>query len=394
MILNKLYFDLQRKISTALANALYSIQNVYLKMYTNVINSQYSDQSFLENKAKLEAFVKNSAHFEQLMLHLMVMYRRRFYALGKASEMEAIGRVTPKKKRLNVTKQELWDRGKMKSKQGHSLDSLVHIGVSRQFHKAIEAFQSAFLQHADPNRALEIYASKMPKVKRKKKQLRNVESVSKINWKAELIPFMTFHEAKDEDRRRTNEQKIKDIAAGNRTDYETESAIDQAPDFSFTAGVIDEEAFNDIRDAYAEEFVPNYAFRDERLKWEVPSADGEETQEIYGWEVERSITNDFVMQVRDGQNEAATEAGINDFIWMTVLSEATCEDCAWRDGLTSTEIESKLNEMGDDESDSVPPEHPNCYCTISPYGDDIGKYEKDVPTIGSAEEWLNDLANQ
>ncbi len=374
VILNKLYFDLQRKCSTVLANAIYSVYNVYGKFYDELEKSQFDSQVFFKQKAKLQDFISNSLMMEQQILHLIVKYRRYFYALAKAGEAEALGRVLNKKHKINIPKHDIYVQAHEKTKFGHSLDALAHIGVSRVFQKAIEAFQTSYLQQHKKERALELFSQKMPKVKRKIKQLRPKES----------------NKLKEADRKK-NKDTIDQILADQLEDGTITTEIN--PELSFAFGVIDESIFEEIRDAYAEQYIPTYAFRSPDVKWEVPARD--EDQEIYGWQVEQSITEDFVCKVRTGQNEAAKESGINDFIWMVVMSEKTCECCAWRDGLTSSEIETKLSEMGGDDCDDtiVPPAHPNCYCTISPYSDSIAEYEKDAPTIGSADEWLDELAS-
>jgi hypothetical protein len=96
---------------------------------------------------------------------------------------------------------------------------------------------------------------------------------------------------------------------------------------------------------------------------------------VYGWQVEQEITHDFVSQVRSGQIAAARDAGIKDFMWLAVLDSKTCEMCcAWRDGLTSSEILDKLNKDKDLKaacSALVPPAHMNCRCTPVPATDDI-----------------------
>ena len=90
----------------------------------------------------------------------------------------------------------------------------------------------------------------------------------------------------------------------------------------------------------------------------------------YQWEVEQDLTDDFVNQVRQGQVEAATQLGVKDFIWVSVIDKKTCEVCCLpRNGKLVSEIESMLNsgELDANECDAtVPPAHPNCRCDLAP----------------------------
>jgi hypothetical protein len=378
-VLNKLYFDLQGKLSIALANGMYSIQQVYKMYYNNVEKHGFDHNIFLVQKSKLEQFIKNSSHFEETVLNLITVYRRRFWALAKASEMEALGRVLPKKPKLQITKQDLWEVSHKKTKRGASLESVVHIGVQRQFHKFIEAFQSAFLQQATLDKALDLFAKQVPTLKGRPKQIKAPD---------------TYKESKRlrEASRQDNQDTIDQMKNATDESFTNEDVGDDEPDFSFQAGVIDPEVMSDLQDAYAEEYVPTYSFRDPNMKWDIPT-NADEDNVVYGWQVEQSMSEDFVMNVRDGQNAAANDAGISDMMWLSVLSEKTCDSCGWRDGLTSTEIESKMDEMADTENDAiVPPAHPNCYCTMTPYDSSIDDYGKDTPEIGSIDEWINQMA--
>lgn len=110
---------------------------------------------------------------------------------------------------------------------------------------------------------------------------------------------------------------------------------------------------------------------------------------VYGWELENDIVYDFVQQVRSGQSQAANDAGIKDFVWISIIDNRTDECCEWRDGLTTSEIEDQLKtKRKDDECQAVtPPAHFNCRCTLAPSGDEL----PDVPESNRTEfeDWLN-----
>jgi len=109
---------------------------------------------------------------------------------------------------------------------------------------------------------------------------------------------------------------------------------------------------------------------------------------VYGWELENDIVYDFVQQVRDGQIAAANEAGIKDFVWISVIDNRTDDCCLWRDQLTTSEIEAQLkSKRKEDECQVVtPPAHPNCRCTLAPSGDEL----PDIPVSNRTEfeAWL------
>lgn len=150
---------------------------------------------------------------------------------------------------------------------------------------------------------------------------------------------------------------------------------------------IDQNDWDDIREEYKQEFIPEW--RDPRYTVDELAGDDEEV--VYAWEVERDLVDDFVNSVRQGEVAGATEQGVTDFEWIAVLSAGhTCDDCIKRDGLTTTEIEAKLDgEWADDDEDaSVPPLHPNCYCRVAPIADNLP--EKPASNAQDIEDWLSD----
>jgi hypothetical protein len=114
---------------------------------------------------------------------------------------------------------------------------------------------------------------------------------------------------------------------------------------------------------------------------------------FYGWEVEQETTHDFVTAVRQGEITAAKENGVDDFMWVAILDKKTCERCCeWRDGLTTKEIEEKLEadpELGDYCDSIVAPAHFNCRCRMAPVSSQL---VAEVPeTDAELEDWLKNL---
>lgn len=152
-----------------------------------------------------------------------------------------------------------------------------------------------------------------------------------------------------------------------------------------SVGFLDEKEWQALVDDYKDEYVPKTRGPD--TVFDVPE-DGS-YYEQYGWEVEQELTNSFVSQVRSGELESAKQNGISDFQWIAIIDQSTDDCCLWRDGLTTAEIEAKLQtDHADDDCDvSVPPAHFNCRCTIAPMLDDMP--DKPESNEQDFDQWLN-----
>jgi predicted metal-binding protein len=157
---------------------------------------------------------------------------------------------------------------------------------------------------------------------------------------------------------------------------------DQTPS-SFMVNVFaDEDEWDDLLKAYKKSALPKFRFDNEELE-------GVDSVK-YAWELEKELTHEFVDQVRKGQHEGAKKIGIKDFVWIAVLDDATCEDCcAWRDGLTTSEIEKALKtskHKNDDCEALTPPAHFNCRCDLGPVSEEVS--DKPDNDLGDFETWL------
>lgn len=153
-------------------------------------------------------------------------------------------------------------------------------------------------------------------------------------------------------------------------------------------GVIEPDEWNQIlEDYFSEEFPQGSANR--TIFSNVFYSDAPEDEGRYEWEIEKEVSQDFVQQVRDGENDAATAQGITDFQWVSIIDNKTDACCEWRDGLSSKEIEEALdNEHSDDECDATtPPAHFFCRCRLVPMTAELNE----SPTSGlmDFETWLN-----
>lgn len=174
------------------------------------------------------------------------------------------------------------------------------------------------------------------------------------------------------------------------TEAEKPVKVDAALDF------IDESAWNDLVDEYKEDYIPQWRAPEYIIDIPVtdPTITATDEEVWYAWEFERDLTNEFVKAVRDGQIDGAKEAGITDFVWVSVIDSLTDACCRWRDGLLVSEIEKQLSqheseddECGIDNDGLNPPIHFNCRCTLAPATDNI----PDKPSEDSKDfdEWLN-----
>jgi hypothetical protein len=162
-------------------------------------------------------------------------------------------------------------------------------------------------------------------------------------------------------------------------------------DEPFSFGFVSDQEWSKIVANYLNDYIPKWRGPDTVFDIEVEALG----DEWYGWEIEQYLANEFVSKVRNGQDATAKQNGIADMVWIAVLDDKTDECCAWRDGLTSSEIEKEL-ERGkhkNEECDSiVPPAHFNCRCTMAPLLDVQlagEEFEKPASNAQEFETWLN-----
>lgn len=158
----------------------------------------------------------------------------------------------------------------------------------------------------------------------------------------------------------------------------------------------DQNTWNQIVNDYQEDYLP--IDRSPASVFDITNPLTDEPEKIqsedaiYGWEIEQEITHDFVQQVRTGQVDAAKQNGIDDFVWIAVLDDKTCEFCCeWRSGLLTSEIEKRLNkdkELRDHCDAIVPPAHFNCRCALAPASSDLEAVDTS-DTDKEFDEWLN-----
>jgi SPP1 gp7 family putative phage head morphogenesis protein len=275
------------------------------------------------------------------------------YTLAHAGEAEALSRSTGNSKKVRVNQETLTKAMNKQTMSGGSLKDRIDLIFNRLKRDVIDAIELSLVREDNVEDTIARIKRAFPKpyqVKRPPRELKPVK-VKEADYK---------------------------IGRGK----------------SLSDGIIDNDAWQQVVDDYFDEIL------DDRMPFgrsdydaykvdnEYAVAGESEVETRYGWELEQEMTNDFVQNVRDGQIDAANENGIEDFQWIAIIDNKTDECCAWRDGLTTKEIEEELqSNHKDDECDTVvPPAHPNCRCTLAPMVKDMP--DAPLPDFGGFDEWL------
>lgn len=288
------------------------------------------------------------------VIESIVRMRKHSALLAYAAEVEAMARALGGGGRVNATKSALTQSSTADLADSGSLIGRVDLEFSRIRRDIMDAVELSRVMESPLDECLERVKKSFPPEKRYKRPPRVLKSPS-------------LREADD--------VEGWDTALSFRVKDGKSTLVE---------GFIDPEEWAEMVDNYMTRFTPSLRAPD--LAWE----EGEEI--TYGWQVEQQVTHDFVSTVRAGQNKAAAERGIKDFIWVAILDSDTCKECcAWRNGLTTREIEAQLKgKHKDDDCDSlVPPAHFNCRCDISPMVNTDEWPEETPPDFGAFDEWLN-----
>lgn len=265
---------------------------------------------------------------------------RRARLLAHAGETEAIGRVLRRPLEYRIG-------GEEPNYEAYSKRiARVALGLDRVRRDIVDSYQSARVAELNVKDALERIESSYPKVKRYRR--------GPVFLRA--VPRESLREA------------------------------DEKAAQSYSFGILDEQEWEQILDEFKKGYVPTTRGPD--AVFDVAEAPGE-LVEWYGWEIEQEMTDSFVRAVRNGQQAAAKEQGITDFVWLAVLDNRTDECCEWRDGLTSAQIADRLgtDKQADECQVTVPPAHFNCRCTMAPVTDETPTDEPYNPQ--DFEDWLN-----
>ncbi len=277
--------------------------------------------------------------------------RTRSYTLARASESEIIAQLRREPTKSTITKIKLHELKFKQSVIGGHILHRINLYCDKLRRKITSYAQSAAMTSKDEVDFARSISVAFPRARRVK------------------IP------------RRILKPQLMEAQYSISDDPQTDIAIDN----------IDDEAWQDMLDAYKKEYVPKT--RAPEFVVDQPEVTGENTW--YAWEFERDMTNEFVQSVRDGQIDAANENGITDFVWIAVVDDRTDRCCLWRDGLLVSEIEDQIADHQDEDDECsvddgeglTPPIHFNCRCTLAPATDNMP--EKADDGSKDFQDWLN-----
>lgn len=336
-------------ISDALGTALSSIEDAASSAAAKSQDGFYGLQAQQAEQAFHQKLKQAFQRISLFMAHRMEKLSTQSYLLAYVAEKEAIGRALDEDQTYNNPKTKTADL----SAQGEPLLARVELSLWKLEQKIMQAYKLARIQELPVSEFIDKVKSSFPRKK----------ALPKRNT---VLLQGTLQEA--------------DIKAKVKTD--TGEVISG----SFSSGVLDEEQWSQIVDQLLGSHEM-YMFRRPEFapdKIYVPSKD----KEVYLWELEQEATQGFVDEVRDARKDSSESSGIKDFIWLAILDDKTDECCAWRDGLTVTEIEHRLKtDKKDDEcKGATPPIHFNCRCDLVPLSDNVK--EESPPSGERFDEWL------
>lgn len=361
--LERIHFNAQLATSDTLAQflgwVLLHIGNAYPDLEKMPARSS---RRYRHLRDSLELMARSAA---LNMTQTIQRLRANSYVLSRVGETEALARAAVRPMQYTVRPEDVSRETSRPANAGGDLEARVELYLSRIVSKALDKLSVQLLVGMPRDAALKRIASGFPTRTLQKRPSNTLKDI-KAREASSDDPFGRDFVPKD---------------PGSIDDPLKEPE-------PLTTGFVSDQEWDDMVDAYKDEFVPTG--RDPLTVVGLKPDDlGGEGQPMYGWELEQDVTDEFVTSVREGQVAAAKEQGIMDFIWIAVLDNRTDECCAWRDGLTSSEIQTALKEgdhAGDECRALVPPAHFNCRCTISPALDNVP--DQGSPDTQSFEEWL------
>ena len=267
--------------------------------------------------------------------------RQITFILSLVSEAEAIGRIKGKAK-YDAGKSLVSDHLARPSMGGGQVRDRIALYLDRLRRDVVDALQIGLVKKDTPQDIFKRIVKAFPSVRRQ----RVVRELSKIK------------ESKKDDPSNMNAGDVPDVP----------DELDDPKEIA--TGFVSDGEWDAIVDAYKTAYIPETRGPEYQID---PDEPGWPTDEkVYATDIEREMTEDFVKSVRDGQVEAANQNGIDDFMWIAILDDKTCEDCcAPRDGMTSSEIEKALEDGSlDGDCDAITPSaHINCRCRLAPMVD-------------------------
>lgn len=327
-----------------------------LKVRTEEIVAHISTKQHGKEFAKVnrDSFQKRLEPWFQMGVHqavgLMKQMRASVYVLSYAGQAEAIGRALDKNTRANLSRSDVDQEKGREGVRGGNPHARIELSFHRLLRDVLDAFQLSQVLESPQD-----------------------ETIARI--------LRAFPPAKKISKRPK-------MAKVREADYKL------GEDVTMSSGVIDPETWKQMLEDYADEYLPFGRAPEDKIFYAMDYASDMEKDYIdgYQWEAEQELMNDFVQSVRNGEVEAAQDNGIDDFEWIAIIDRATDECCSSRDGLSSSEIQAKLDDgedMGDCDS-VVPPGHMGCRCRTAPMTTEMVQTEKSSTDLATFDSWLED----
>lgn len=274
--------------------------------------------------------------------------RRSTYSLSYLAQLEAIGRaIRTHKKVAHLSAKKIQTVVNSTTIQDQDLTLKIWLDVMKLRERFMTAFRLALIQELPSKEVLAKVKKTFPKIRIFKKAPRQLSPI------------------------KDSPKKVK----------EANYLIGDKKNFSFKA--IDQDQWESTLDDYKDTQLPHSRFDSDAIEMGAE----EDNQIQYTWELEQTLTQDFVDRVRQGDIEGAQALGIEEFIWVAVIDDRTDTCCLERNGLTTSEIAGKVEEEDfDSDCDALyPPAHFNCRCQLSPVA---SADEVEGPNWASFKDWL------
>ena len=336
VLLRKSLLRCSDKLRATLTRVLEITSHVYPQITNNFYFTNPAQGAFKQLENSLEQV------FHYLALEItneQMNMRRKVYLLAHVGEVEALSRLTGKRYRTHIHRTHLDQIASKPNMRGEVLFNRMYLAVNRIKRDIIDALELSRTMEESIDAALERVKQSLPKPR--------LVKVSRRILKEAMTP-------------------------DDEEDPLTHSDL-----------FIDESEWDNMVNDYTYEFIPEWR---NPLKTGGEKITEEEFNGLYPWEVEQELTQDFVDQVRSGEYDGAKASGVSNFVHIAVVDDRTDSCCLWRDGLTITEIEAKLDEHDDDCEGTTPPLHFNCRCRLAPFSEDMPQVPES--NIGDFNTWL------
>ena len=299
--------------------------------------------------------------------------RTSSYALSHMGAVSAQARALGKQQTHDLSFEAIKRQMERPAPAGGALSGRIELYLSRLLHRVKDAIKLGQLLEEKPNEILErvdrAFPPGVPTPKRPPNTLKEAVFAEGV-------------------------RKLKPVEA---PDEQWDYPLDAEGNYELTTGVASQEVLDQMTADYLADELPADLYKRgpaDLVNFYQIEPDGSVTfTERYKWELENELTEDFVRQVRDGDNAAAKENGVTDMMWKAILDSHTDECCSWRDGLLSSEIEAQLDgKHSDDDCDATAaPAHIGCRCVSIPASDDLP--DEEPPPFEDFHEWLTEQGN-